>query len=174
MGLHETYGHVGYVILPDGREVHVEVTERGNVRSNLVYDEPPKGLSAFAWGGMESRAMPRALWRADGLRALKEAIKTVDVDVGGSLRGYFRASFADLVALLGPPNADGDGQEVSTAWNVEFGGEHYHIYDYKQTNLYREGLPSVTEFRNLPAYSWHVGGEKDANALLNALNRVFQ
>ena len=38
------------------------------------------------------------------------------------------------------------------------------IYDYKETDLYDEDLPSVEEFRSLPEYEWHIGAANKAQA----------
>lgn len=58
------YKRIGSVGTPDGREVHVEMDERGNVRATLVYDRdtPPRGLCYSAWAAMGSRAVSREQW----------------------------------------------------------------------------------------------------------------
>lgn len=91
-----------------------------------------------------------------------------------SLQGYFTASYADLKKVLGEPQSS-DGYKVSTEWIVEHNGRTWTIYDYKETDLYEPGYPSVEQFRKLPEYQWHIGGEgkeglnkfiKDLKALL--------
>ena len=98
---------------------------------------------------------------------------------GTSLRGEFVASFAQLRALLGDPNSDGDGYKVSTEWVLTFRGSTFTIYDYKATALYDDEPLSVEAFRGLPSYSWHVGAPSVAapqtvldfiRAMLDAVN----
>lgn len=85
-------------------------------------------------------------------------LRETDAPYGGSLQGEFRARYTDLVKLLGDPNPyeGGDGK-VSTEWTLSFRGEHFRVYDYKETSLYDSDLPSVREFRQLSSYDWHVG-----------------
>ena len=49
----------------------------------------------------------------------------------------------------GPENS-GDGK-VSTEWVLSFKGQVFTLYDYR-------GSSSVEEFRALPSYDWHIGG----------------
>jgi hypothetical protein len=58
------YKHIDKVTLPDGRELHVEMDERGNVRASLVFDSvtPPRGTTHFAWAALGSRAISREAW----------------------------------------------------------------------------------------------------------------
>lgn len=78
---------------------------------------------------------------------------------GTSLRGEFSAAFSLLQARFGDPIPEADGYKVSTEWifTEEKTGEVVTLYDYKETALYDEGLPTVEEFRALPSYDWHVG-----------------
>jgi hypothetical protein len=62
------------------------------------------------------------------------------------------------VALFGEPNQSSDGYKVSSEWLVTDGEQTFSIYDYKETCLYSDDLPSVEEFRALPEYEWHIGG----------------
>lgn len=71
------------------------------------------------------------------------------------LMEYVEVSYATLVKLFGKPD-EGD-YKVSTYWMVEDQlGNLAQIYDYKSTNLYDPGLPSIKTFRKLPSYSWHI------------------
>lgn len=77
---------------------------------------------------------------------------------GGSLQGYFRASYTQLVALLGEPNSVGDGYKVSTQWSlVGPDGVEISLYDYKETHLYDDEYITVDQFRALESYEWHIG-----------------
>lgn len=86
---------------------------------------------------------------------------------GTSLVGYFYAGYAQLQAALGDPLPEADGYKVSTEWCFEGpDGQVFTLYDYKETNLYGDDLPTVEEFRALPGYTWHIGahGEKSVEA----------
>jgi hypothetical protein len=90
--------------------------------------------------------------------------------------GYITASFAQLRELLGEPNLAGSGDgKVSTQWSVKLNGHTITIYDYKETNLYDNALPSVEEFRALPSYSWYISAHSkaDADKLIAALERAL-
>jgi hypothetical protein len=82
---------------------------------------------------------------------------------GTSLRTYLNAPYSRLVELFGPPT-ESDGYKVSTEWVFTFENETMTVYDYKETSLYASELLSVTEFRALPEYSWHVGGRNQEKA----------
>lgn len=60
------YKDIGKITLPDGRKLHAEVDERGNVRAALVFSghaiPPPEGISDMAWYSLESRAISQRLW----------------------------------------------------------------------------------------------------------------
>lgn len=78
---------------------------------------------------------------------------------GTSLQGYVTASYSKLVEMFGQP-ADGDGCKVSTEWAfTDESGNAVTLYDYKQTSMYDDGLPSVAEFRARSAYEWHIGAK---------------
>ncbi len=79
-----------------------------------------------------------------------------------SLKGYFKTSYVKLFELLGEP-VSGEGK-VSTTWILKIKGKQYIIYDYKQTDLYDEDLPTVENFRKLDSYLWHIGAELDSDA----------
>lgn len=75
-----------------------------------------------------------------------------------SLIGYYTTSYAKLVEVFGSPS-ESDGYKVSTEWGLTTDdGVSFSLYDYKETNLYDEDLPSVEEFRSLSSFGWHIGG----------------
>lgn len=78
---------------------------------------------------------------------------------GGCLQGHVTTSYARLLALFGEPNGGTDEYKVSTEYALEFEGKCFSLYDYKETSLYSRDYPSVAEFRALPEYGWHIGGE---------------
>jgi hypothetical protein len=77
----------------------------------------------------------------------------------GGLIGYLDCSFATLQKVFGDP-VDGSESKISTEWSIvdTQTGARFAIYDWKETNLYSDNLPSVEEFRALPSYIWHIGG----------------
>jgi len=75
------------------------------------------------------------------------------------------APYASLAALLGPPNAEGDGYKVSTWWLITFEGHTFGIRDYKATKLYGADLPAVAKFRKLPMYEWSICGSSERPVL---------
>lgn len=94
--------------------------------------------------------------------------RDADIRPNGWLCGEITAPYSKLVELLGEPNVESDGYKVSTEWSLVLeDGTDFRLYDYKETSLYDEGLPTVDEFRALPAYSWHIGA-----ALENGSPRV--
>ena len=88
---------------------------------------------------------------------------------GTSLRGYIRTSYSSLLKLFGVPDP-GDGEKISTLWAVkDIKNRIFTIYDYKETNLYSDPLPSVKKFRSYPSYDWHIGAisEDGIDELIN-------
>jgi hypothetical protein len=76
---------------------------------------------------------------------------------GTSLKGYLTATYDELVAKFGKPNAgaSGDGK-VKAEWILEAKGTIVTIYDYKE---YSKSVKYVTD--------WHIGGfEMDAVKLI--------
>jgi len=100
--------------------------------------------------------------------------KTTDEFQSGYLVGAFTCSYASLVALFGEPNQQSDGYKVSSEWFVTDGEQTFSIYDYKETCLYYDGLPSVEEFRALPEYAWHIGGTVKPTRLVEFLRRALR
>ena len=94
--------------------------------------------------------------------------------IGTSLKGTFEATYKELVGILGEPCKFADKYKVSTEWKIKFDGHIFTIYDFKETNLYSNELPTVKEFRSdpLPKY-WHVGGYENPDYFLyNLLEKI--
>ena len=89
--------------------------------------------------------------------------------VGTSLCGYVETSYSKLVELFGEPkDEETDDYKISTIWVVENKeGRVLDIYDWKMTVLYDHDGYEIDEFRELPVYNWHIGGNSkiDADAL---------
>lgn len=85
---------------------------------------------------------------------------------GTSLRGYADLRYKDIVSVFGEPT-EGDEFKVSGEWiffNKET-NECFTIYDWKSTDLYAEGLPSVKEFRSSnELFEFNVGGKSGSDA----------
>lgn len=79
---------------------------------------------------------------------------------GGCLNGYLDISYAKLVELLGEPNAGGDMYKTDAEWAIEFDGDHFSIYNYKDGKNYLggDGL-DVEDIRD-----WHIGGNNKEKA----------
>lgn len=87
---------------------------------------------------------------------------------GTSLRGEFNTSYRELEAAFGTPNGidaligereeQSSGNKVSSEWAfLSDDGSEFSLYDYKETDIYDEDLPTVEEFRSEPSYDWHIG-----------------
>lgn len=80
---------------------------------------------------------------------------------GTHLRGEIECSYADLVAVFGEPNREGDGYKVDAEWTLTFSRldglttSVATIYNYKDGKNYLgdEGLP-VSDITD-----WHIGGK---------------
>lgn len=120
-----------------------------------------------------------------GTRRRSRAITRGGDSNGTSLRGEITASYKRLVELLGEPqyklNAKdgrkgGDGK-VSTEWELTCDGRTFTLYDYKETTLYNgsdSGAPTPEEFREMPTYSWHIGGRGGIEPFLNLLETALK
>ena len=76
---------------------------------------------------------------------------------GISLQNYMVTSYDKLLENFGKP-IYGDGFKVSTQWVFKSKlGQVVTLYDWKVTNLFEKSGLSVTNFRSLPYYEWHVG-----------------
>lgn len=106
--------------------------------------------------------------------------KTTNAEIDGidctSLVGTFNASYAILREIFGT-SLRGDGGKVSTQWIFKNTQDPTStivtIYDYKETNLYERGLPSVRAFRTRSSYDWHVGAKsvEDGENFIRWVNR---
>lgn len=75
------------------------------------------------------------------------------------------ASYAQIAEAFGEAMMS-DEYKVSSEWT--FTGpndEVFTIYDWKETNLYDSGLPSVEEFRARSSAEFHVGHKRGADVL---------
>jgi hypothetical protein len=86
-----------------------------------------------------------------------------------SLQGYVAASYAELVAAFGPPNAENDGYKTDAEW-VLLDTETLTLvtlYNYKDGRNYLKsrGTP-VEQIRD-----WHIGGR--STKACAAIAKVF-
>ncbi len=91
---------------------------------------------------------------------------------GTSLQGEINASFKQIRDLLGE-SEESDGYKVSTMWTCVFEGKTFTVYDYKETSLYSDDLPSVEEFQARESYAWHIGGSGNAEAFIAAIKAAL-
>ena len=83
---------------------------------------------------------------------------------GTSLQSYIKCSYVQLEKLFGTPQHS-DEYKVSSEWIFhDEEGNEATLYDYKETNLYDQDLPTVEEFRKLPSFEWHVGAANSETA----------
>jgi hypothetical protein len=77
---------------------------------------------------------------------------------GTSLIGYITAVYSDLEKALGKP-MESDGYKVSGEWVLDDeNGGVFTIYDWKSTELYDTGCPTVKNFRaSIKKYRFHIG-----------------
>jgi len=69
---------------------------------------------------------------------------------GTSLKSHIKARYRDLERILGKPEESAE-DKVSGSWTiVSEDGDVITLYDWKSTNRYAEGLPSVEAFRSSP------------------------
>jgi hypothetical protein len=89
---------------------------------------------------------------------MQEFTSAHDTDPCGThLQTTFTASYADLCSVLGE-HLEGDGYKMSTEWVFKnTSGEVVTLYDWKETEMYDESLPSVSEFRRQRSATWHIG-----------------
>lgn len=90
---------------------------------------------------------------------------------GTSLKAYIHASYPELENLFGEP-LDGDGYKISGLWTfVNKEGEVFTLYDWKHTELYADGLPSVRQFRkSTDVVEFNVGAKGSALSFIQWLN----
>jgi hypothetical protein len=80
--------------------------------------------------------------------------------IGTSLRGYIKATRAEIEKVFGAPTMayDDTDDKVSTEWVLDFGsGVVATIYDWKR---YEMGVPQMDE-----RIVWHIGG-RNSDALI--------
>ncbi len=94
---------------------------------------------------------------------------TASVD-GTYLVGSIHTSYAELVDAFGEP-LPGDDYKVSSEWIIRdtLSGKVFTIYDWKETDLYREDLPTVEKFRSSGRTTWHIGGKSNPSDFINWL-----
>lgn len=80
-------------------------------------------------------------------------------------QGYIRATYAELVAALGEPNALSDGEKTDAEWAFRTeGGVVATLYNWKNGPNFT-GLGCVEDIEE-----WNIGGfGQDAVVLINAL-----
>ena len=104
---------------------------------------------------------------------MREFMTNGVADISGSfLQGSFRCSYKKLVDILRLPNSESDEYEVSTEWVLcDKEKNVVALYDWKETDLYSDDLPSVEEFRRRRSYDWHIGArdKKTADAFIEWL-----
>jgi hypothetical protein len=86
---------------------------------------------------------------------------------GTSRKGYIKATYNQLVSVLGEPsfNTPSCDNKTQVEWVVEFEGEYFAIYDWKV--FYREyTLKELDEF--------NVGGMSDASKLIAVLEEKIK
>ena len=108
--------------------------------------------------------------------------KSKTADVGGtSLKLTIPLKFKDVEKILGKPFYS-DGYKVSGEWVlVSEDGDVVTLYDWKETSLYDDDLPSVEEFRkSSEPIEFHVGAhdkevaEKFKTWLMNQKNSLHK
>jgi hypothetical protein len=97
-----------------------------------------------------------------------------DITLGGdqngtSLNGYITVAYADLVALLGKPNSEGDRYKTDANWDLTVRGKAMSIYNYKDGKNY-------LGFRGLKTKDitdWHIGGAGDLDKEIEYLSSLL-
>jgi hypothetical protein len=90
---------------------------------------------------------------------------------GTCLQTKFVGNYAQLVGMFGEP-IESDGYKVSGEWVFESeDGDVITVYDWKETSMYDDHLPSVDQFRSQQQATFHVGGRSRtaANDFVNWL-----
>jgi hypothetical protein len=96
------------------------------------------------------------------MKALRnQSIASTHAD-GTSLRGYTKATYKQLVSVLGEPTfpiPSGD-DKTQVEWVVKFGNSYFTIYDWKTYDR---------EYKMNELQVFHVGGKTDALYFINEL-----
>jgi hypothetical protein len=88
---------------------------------------------------------------------------------GTSLKGHITCEYAYIVKKFGQP-LDGDDYKVSGEWHfTDDKGNAFTLYDWKSTELYDSGLPSVEQFRAKKQATFNVGASVDATDFIDWL-----
>ena len=67
-----------------------------------------------------------------------------------SLRGYFHATWDEVIEQFGQPDYEAMGEKVTAEWSlIDNAGHVYTIYDWKH---------SASVCRSGARFRWHVGG----------------
>ena len=102
-------------------------------------------------------------------------LKRIKNGKGGSKVGQVIASIAELNEIFGKfedVSKQSDGK-ITTQWGFQNGNNYFCIYDYKETDRYSDGLPSLAKFRanNSKQIAWSVGGNTNGDDFIDHVNR---
>lgn len=80
-------------------------------------------------------------------------------DIAGTSRqGYAPFSYDRIVEVFGEPDETPWGDESAFHWSITFAdGTVASLYDYKDSSLYDERLPSPEQMKH-DFMMWHIGG----------------
>lgn len=101
-----------------------------------------------------------------------------NADVNGtSLIGHVILNYQSIVKHFGPP-IESDEYKVSGEWVFEDDkGNVFTLYDWKSTDLYDTGLPTVSQFRLQDSAEFNIGGhynnKKDAELFIRWIQFVI-
>lgn len=99
-------------------------------------------------------------WRSEhGQTDAQVKFQRVGDIAGTSLQGYAPFSYARIVEVFGEPDpTPWDGDSAFT-WRITFeDGTVASIYDYKDSSVYDERLPSPEQMKR-DFMMWHIGGK---------------
>jgi hypothetical protein len=90
--------------------------------------------------------------------------------VSAHLVGAIDCSYAKLVKLLGPPNAQHDDYKSDAEWSLRVNGKVMTIYNYKDGKNYngKSGI-ATTRLRD-----WHIGGEDNLDTEIEILKKALK
>ena len=86
--------------------------------------------------------------------------------MGGHLQAYIQVGFQALATHLGRPMpSEVDRSKSTTGWRIvdDTDGRQFTVYDYDWDDRGPGDPRTVREFRALPTYLWHIGGDSDAS-----------
>ena len=136
------------------------------------------GVPVFSDGASEVHEA--CLTETEGQHFRGEVFTRSDVDhtTGGCLRGSVELVPARLVEIFGAPDRGEEFHQAvqhsdyycKTSGEYTFKnnqGETFHLYDWKATALWEDGLPEVDEFwSDQTLFEFNVGGNSNANAFI--------